>query len=327
MPWLNSSILYYIVPSILLLYAARKFRERKWGKCINRVRLDGKVVIITGANSGIGFETAKELAARGAETILACRNVNSAKEAAEKIKNQLGTSSTHKILPMELNLANLASIKNFVETVKRSHPEIHILINNAAVSYPRSVRKVTDDGFEIHFGVNYLGHFFLTLLLLDTLKKSKPSRIIIVSSMLHEKAKLNIDDLNAENAPESINLYASSKLANIYFCRELARQLENSGVNVYTLCPGWVYTGLFRNYKPKWYHYIAVAPIAFFFMKSAKQGAQTVVYCATEPKLIEENGFLYRDCKPYNSKYNFNNELGVKLWETSKKMLVEKGML
>lgn len=314
MPW----ALYIIVPTILLLYATRKYRERKWGKCLNEVRLDGKVVIITGANSGIGFETAKELARRGAEVILACRSLISAEETAKRIRKSL---KCH-LIPMQLNLANLASIKEFAEEVKKNYQQIHVLINNAGVSYPKDERKTTDDDFEIHFGVNHLGHFFLTLLLLDNLKRTKGARVIIVSSMLHEKAQLNIDNLM-----DSPNLYASSKLANMYFCRELAKKLEGSSCNVYALCPGWVYTGLFRNHKPKWYHYIAVAPIAFLFMKSPWQGAQTVIYCATEAALTEENGYLYRDCAKYTSKHNFDNELGVKLWEKSVAALREKGML
>lgn len=313
-------VLYLLVPTVFILYVTRKYREKTWGRCLNNIRLDGKVAIITGANSGIGFETAKELAARGAQVILACRNLCSAQEAARQIKKQFRDSLKCALVPMQVDLANLASIKQFAEETKKNYHEIHILINNAGVSYPKGVRKTTDDGFEIHFGVNHLGHFYLTILLLDTIKRSKPARIIIVSSMLHEKAQLSI-------ASETANLYASSKLANMYFCRELVRRLADSGVNVYSLCPGWVYTGLFRNHNPKWYHYVAIAPIAFFFMRSAKQGAQTVVYCATEPKLSEENGYLYRNCKKYTSKHNFDNQLGVQLWEKSEEMLREKGML
>lgn len=321
--------LFYLFPpvTVVLLYVARKYREKTWGKCVNTVRLDGKVAIITGANSGIGFETAKELALRGAQVILACRSIHSAQEAANRIKKQLQSLLKCDLVPMELDLARLESVQRFAEQIRENYQEIHLLINNAGVSYPKNVRKTTADGFEIHFGVNHLGHFFLTILLLDILKEADFARIIIVSSMLHEKAKLNIDDLNSENIKEDANLYANSKLANMYFCRELAKRVEGSNVNVYALCPGWVLTGLFRNHNPKWYHYIAVAPIAFFFMRSAKQGAQTVVYCATEPKLAEENGYLYRNCKKYTSKHNFDNKLGLLLWEHSERMLREKGML
>lgn len=323
MPW----VLYFVLPTFLILYATRKYRESKWGKCTNQVSLNGKVVIITGANSGIGFESAKALAARGAQVILACRNMKSAEDTARRIKNELNKFGNN-LVPMEIDLGNLASIKRFAEEVKKSHREIDILINNAGVSYPKNVRKTTHDGFEVHFGINHLGHFLLTLLLVDTIKKSKFSRIIIVSSKLHENATLNIDDLMADNIKQATNnLYANSKLANMYFCKELARRLRGSNVNVYALCPGWVFTGLFRNHNPKWYHYVLFSPIAFLFMKSAEQGAQTVIYCATEPQLVNESGYLYRDCKKYTSKHNFDDQLGLKLWEVSEKMLQEKGII
>lgn len=173
---------------------------------------------------------------------------------------------------MYLDLASLQSIKDFANEIKQNFSEIHLLINNAGVSIPKNTRVETVDGFEANFGINHLGHFYLTNLLLDVLKNSKLSRIIIVTSLLHEKAKLNLDDLNMkESYDEKVNLYANSKLANMYYCRELAKRIEGSGVNVYAVCPGWVYTNLFRYHKVKWYHYIAVAPIAFFFMRSAKQ--------------------------------------------------------
>lgn len=173
---------------------------------------------------------------------------------------------------MPLDLGSIASIVKFVDDVKENFTYIHLLVNNAGISLPKKVRQETEDGFETHFGVNHLGHFLLTNLLLDVLKRSKPSRIIIVASVLHEKAQLNLDDLNARNArDEKLSLYASSKLANMYFARELAKRLKGSGVNVYALCPGWVYTGLFRYHGIKWYHYLAFGPVAFLFMRSPKQ--------------------------------------------------------
>lgn len=173
---------------------------------------------------------------------------------------------------MHLDLGSVKSIKEFVVTVKENFREVHLLINNAGVSVPKHMRLETVDGFEANFGINYVGHFLLTCLLLDLLKESKPSRIIIVTSLLHEKAKLNLNDLNMKNLQETnVNPYANSKLANMYFCRELAKRIEGSGVNVYAVCPGWVYTNLFRYHNVKWYHYIAVGAIAFFFMRSARQ--------------------------------------------------------
>lgn len=178
---------------------------------------------------------------------------------------------------MYLDLASLQSIKNFVNEIKENFSEIHLLINNAGVSIPKHTRIETVEGFEANFGINYLGHFYLTTLLLDVLKHSESSKIIIVTSLLHEKGELNLNDLNMKHSHEkSVNPYASSKLANMYFCRELAKRIEGSTVNVYAVCPGWVYTNLFRYHKIKWYHYIAMAPIAFFFMRSAKQ---VCIYC------------------------------------------------
>lgn len=166
---------------------------------------------------------------------------------------------------MELDLASLLSIKEFAKNVQELYPEIHILINNAGVAYPKNEKHYTQDGFEIHFGVNHLGHFYLTKLLLETLKKSAPSRIIIVTSSLHEKGTIDLKNLECGK-----NLYSNSKLANAYFCKELSQRIKGSGVSVFGVCPGWVYSGLFRH-SIRWYHYIIVAPIAYFFMRTPKQ--------------------------------------------------------
>lgn len=170
---------------------------------------------------------------------------------------------------MELDLACLKSVKQFAFNVQQLYPEIHLLINNAGVAYPKNQLHFTEDGFEIHFGVNHLGHFYLTNLLLGTLKKSSPSRIIVISSSLHEKGKIDVNNLEV-NQQISSNFYANSKLANIYFCKELSKRIQNTGISIYAVCPGWVYTSLFRH-SICWYHYILVAPIAYFFMRSPKQ--------------------------------------------------------
>lgn len=175
---------------------------------------------------------------------------------------------------MELDLASLMSVKNFASKIQEEYPTINLLINNAGVSYPshgKSMTVQTQDGNEIHFGVNHLGHYYLTKLLLNTLIKSQPSRVVIISSTLHEKGLINVDNLNNDQPFDiKAKLYANSKLANIYYCRELSEQTKDTGVNIYAVCPGWVYTSLFRH-SIKWYHYLVGAPIAFFFMRSPKQ--------------------------------------------------------
>lgn len=170
---------------------------------------------------------------------------------------------------MVLDLASLKSIKQFSENIKANYPHVHLLINNAGVSYPRkSPRIETEDRFEIHFAVNYLGHFYLTNLLLPILPE-KESRVVIVSSSLHEKGKIDLHDLNRLKGIENTNLYADSKLACVYFGMELAKRTKGK-TNIYTCCPGWVYTSLFRH-SIKWFHYLLISPIAFFYMRSPKQ--------------------------------------------------------
>lgn len=168
---------------------------------------------------------------------------------------------------MELNLSSLKSIKQFAYDVQKKYSEINLLINNAGVAYPKNTYVKTEDNFEIHFGVNHLGHFYLTQLLLDLLVKDTSSRIVIVSSLLHEKGEIKIDDLNNSVMNSKVNMYANSKLANVYFARELAKRQKR--LKVYACCPGWVYTGLFRHSK-RWY-YIFLFPIAFFFMRTPLQ--------------------------------------------------------
>ncbi|XP_060535877.1 retinol dehydrogenase 11-like [Cylas formicarius] len=307
---------FYAIPAVLFLILLRKYRESKWGRCTNRVKLDGKVALVTGANSGIGFEVAKELARRDAQVILACRTLDNARRASDKIKRQLDNAPG--LIPMAVNLSSLKSVKDFAAEVKRDFSKLDLLVNNAGVAYPKGHKLETSDGFEVHFGVNHLGHFFLTNLLEPLLANAK-GRVVVVASSLHEKGRLNLHDLNGSEAPPKENLYANSKLANVYFAQELARRTKEKGVKVYAVCPGWVYSALFRHFR--WYFYVMVAPVAFFFMRNCKQGSETVVYCATEPKLDAETGLLYRDCAHYNSKTIFYDKVAKELWQRSQDMI------
>ncbi|KAK5640203.1 hypothetical protein RI129_011014 [Pyrocoelia pectoralis] len=300
-----------LIPVVFMI-CIRKYKEITWGKCKNKVKLHGKIAIVTGANSGIGYEIAKELATRGAHVIMACRNLHTAATAICKIKQELSCSSI--IIPMELDLESAESIAVFVEEIKATYSLIHILVNNAGVSYPKDNLCKTKHGFEIHFGVNHLGHFILTNLLIGLLDR-RSSRIVIISSILHERGKICLDNLNFEKAIEKTDLYANSKLANIYFCKELARRLEKTSIGVYAVCPGWVYTNLFRHQKLKWYQMLLGLPIALLFMRTPAQGAQTAIYCATEPHL--KSGLIYRDCKEYQSKVCFDEGVSKKLWNVS----------
>ncbi|XP_003706327.1 retinol dehydrogenase 11 [Megachile rotundata] len=317
-----SSWCYVLLPVVLFIGLLRKCRERTWGKCKNVDSLQGRVFIVTGANSGIGKETVKELAKRKATVILACRTLQSARDTVSEIHAQI---TTGELVPMKLNLASFSSIREFATEVIKNFTEVHVLINNAGVYVPFKEHALTDDGFEIHFGVNHLGHFLLTNLLFEHLKKSAPSRIIIVTSKLFESGVIDFSNLNGEKGlvvKGRMNpAYCNSKLANTYFGIELAKRAKDTGVNVYMVCPGFTYTGLFRNVKRSWFHYIIFSPVALLFLRTANQGAQTVLHCAIEPALSNESGNIYRDCKLYISKKQLDPDVASRLWDTSAKMI------
>ncbi|XP_012280630.1 retinol dehydrogenase 12 [Orussus abietinus] len=316
-----SSWCYFIFPVAFLIGLLRKCRERTWGRCKSEVSLQGQVFLVTGANSGIGKETVKELAKRKATIIMACRNVQNAKNVVSEIRNRI---STGELVPMELDLASLASIRKFSQEVLTNFPKIHVLINNAGVYVPLKEHAFTKDGFEIHFGVNHLGHFLLTNLLLDRIKESAPSRVVVVTSKLMESGTIDFSNLNAEKGfitKGRMNpAYCNSKLANAYFGTELARRTENTGVNVYSVFPGFTYSGLFRHVKRSWFHYVLFSPVALLFLRTANQGAQTILHCAIDPSLSNESGRTYRDCKVYVSKRQLEPEVASQLWKISVKL-------
>lgn len=151
------------------------------------------------------------------------------------------------------------------------YDKIDILVNNAGVSYPDKLCGKTLDGFEIHYGINHLGHFLLTTSLLDLIKASDYHRIIVMSSMMHQRGKIILDDLNMEKKENQKNGYANSKLANYYFAKELAKR-HGKDVDVYSVCPGLVYTNLFRHYKMKMlFGLVILLPAVFLFMRTPRQ--------------------------------------------------------
>ena len=211
--------------------------------CRSKKRLDGKMAIVTGANSGIGKETAIDLAKRGARVIVACRDEKRGSDAVRDIK---AASKSEEVILKKLDLASLASVRQFSEEILQEERHIDLLINNAARLV--SSHHLTEDGFEMQFGTNYLGHFLLTNLLLDRIKESAPSRIVNVSSDGHYYGSLDFNNMMWVNCNyKSFAAYARSKLANVMFSRELAKRLEGTGVSTYSLHPGHVRTNV-ANY-------------------------------------------------------------------------------
>ncbi|MCL4129075.1 UNVERIFIED_CONTAM: hypothetical protein GTU68_043317 [Idotea baltica] len=316
----------------LSLYLLRKYREIQWGSCKSNKRMDRKVVIITGANSGIGKETATELAKRGAVVILACRNRQAAQEAVRDIRCLTGNGD---LIIVELDLGNFSSIQKCADNLLEKFPRIDILINNAGVYVPADMEMSTTDGYEIHFGVNHLGHFHFTNLLLERLKETTESRIVVVSSLLYKGGEVDFETLGSPQLSKAAlkdrkgrnPLYSDSKLCNILHAQELKKRVAGSGTGVYVLCPGFVYTGLMRHSLPRfnWIKKLCFLPIAFLFMRSPKQGAQTSIYCAVSEELNNVPFGFFRDCKKaeFSSPLATDELLATRLWSYSAS-LVEK---
>ena len=290
---------------------------RQWmiKMCTSKVRLDGKIVVITGANTGIGIETVIDLAKRGATVIMACRNLDKSKAAVERAKKESGSND---IILMRLNLSSLKSVREFAEEFLSKYSRLNILINNAGVMMiPYSK---TEDGFEMQIGTNYFGHFVLTNLLLKALSKGAPARVVTVSSGGHQYAnEIHFNDINNEKRPYSkFGAYVQSKLANVLFSRELHARVKDYGITTYSLHPGVVNTELTR------YSYRTLLVSLTFgklYGRTPVQGAQTNIYCAVEEGLEKYSGGYFRNCGVVAaSPYACNDGHAKKLWELSEQM-------
>ncbi|XP_078001174.1 retinol dehydrogenase 13-like [Glandiceps talaboti] len=291
----------------------------KGKKVSDNERIDGKTVIITGANSGIGKETAKELAERGGRIILACRDVKKGTAAAKEITEEI-TNANLKVL--HLDLSSMQSVRNFVSEFKKEEKKLDILINNAGLM--RCPRWKTVDGFEMQFGVNHLGHFLLTNLLLDVLKESAPSRVVTVSSTAHVKGEIQFDDINADKHYNSAEAYADSKLANILFTHELSKRLQGSGVTANAVNPGIVKTQIGRHTKMQQsaFSMSVLGPLFWLFVRTPEEGAQSSIYCAVAEDLQSVSGKYFFNCKEAEcTPQAKDDDVAKKLWEVSAQMV------
>ncbi|XP_020655480.3 retinol dehydrogenase 12 isoform X2 [Pogona vitticeps] len=312
--FLGSVLAFFISVPLSIFLAAPYIRKYiAGGVCKSTAKLNGKVVVITGANTGIGKETARDLARRGARVILACRDMVKAETAVSEIRDTTGNQD---VFAKKLDLADTKSIKEFAENFLKEEKELHILINNAGVMLCPYSKTV--DGFEMHLGVNHLGHFLLTFLLIERLKQSAPARIVNVSSMAHHGGKIRFHDLQGEKSYNRGLAYCHSKLANILFTRELAKRLQGSGVTVNALHPGTVSSELARHSSVLYF----LSKILPFFLKTPVEGAQTSVYCAVAEELDTVSGKYFSDCKPaYISPQGHNDETARQLWNVSCELL------
>jgi len=269
---------------------------------------DPRTFLITGANTGIGLATATGLARDGGRVYIACRSAAPGEIAVARIKDATGSSAVW-LLP--LDLASLASVRACAAGFLARDEPLHVLVNNAGVGGQRG--RLTADGFEVHFGVNHLGHYALTQLLLDRLKASGPgARIVNVSSDAHYGARgIDFAALRRPGSFTGQREYAVSKLCNVLFTQELARRLDGAGVTASALHPGVVASDIWRRVPPLARHLLKAR------MLSTEEGAVTSLYCATSPAVATDTGLFYDRCAARPASPVATPELAELLWKYS----------
>ena len=280
--------------------------------------MNGATVVVTGANAGVGLETAAGLVALGARVVVTARDEAKGARAADRIRAR-GGPGTVEVAP--LDLASFASIRRFAREVGPGLGRLDVLVNNAGLV--QLDHTVTEDGFETTFGVNHLGHFLLTTLLLDQLRSSAPARVVVVASLAHRSARsgLDFDDLQAERGYSPIGAYNRSKLANIYFTRELARRLVGSGVTANSLHPGFVASRLGRDGDGGVLADIAMT-LGRPFAISPARGARTSVYLASSPAVADVTGRYFVRCREaHPARVATDDDAAQRLWSVSEELV------
>jgi len=257
------------------------------------IDLEGKLALVTGGSGGLGAETARALASKGARVVITARDVAKGEEIAGGIRKSTGNDG---IEVEALELGSLASIRTFAERFLARHDALQILVNNAGVMACPFER--TADGFELQFGTNHLGHFLMTGLIAPALLRGAPARVVSVSSRGHQMSPVVFDDIEFERRPyEKWSAYGQAKTANILLAVELERRLGARGVHANALHPGVIPTDLARHLVPEDYEYLRKrASGGKMRVKSVEAGAATSVYAATAPELEARGGLYLEDC-------------------------------
>nr|XP_049693741.1 retinol dehydrogenase 11-like [Helicoverpa armigera] len=304
-------IIYFIV---ICMIAFKLYQKMSHSSFASPVRIPNKVVIVTGSNTGIGYETARELSKRGARVILACRDLQRAQNAASKIQSETGND----VIVKRLDLASFKSIHSFAEDIKANESVINILINNAGTGVLDNA--LTEDNLPIEAQVNHFGPFLLTMLLLPLMKDlPETSRIINVSSVMHKFGNVENLDKQANSFLGWRRVYSNTKLANVLFTKKLAEVVKKNNVTANCLHPGAVSTDIFRN-QPR---------IIKFLLKcmflTPVEGAQTSIYLALAEHLDKVSGKYFSNCaEEMPSKKAMDREAADKLWDLSLKLCFGK---
>ncbi len=276
--------------------------------------LNGKTVLVTGANSGIGYETALGLAAMGARVGMVCRNRARGEAAQEAIKSLAGSTAVDLFIA---DLGSQAEIARLIDEVGTAYGQLDVLVNNAGVILLS--RETSADGYELTLATNHLAPYQLTIGLIDRLKAVDQARVVTVSSMVHQRAQIHFDDLQLERKYGVMRSYGQSKLANILFASELAKRTQDSGIISTSIHPGGVATN-FGRYNPGirgaiWRGLTTLSKVA---MRSPERGAETVVWLASSPDATADNGAYFVDRKVKQpSKRARDSEIARRLWDVS----------
>ena len=273
--------------------------------------ISGKTAVVTGASSGLGLEASVKLAGLGADLVLVARDRRRGEAAVATVKKRSGSNAVSLML---CDFASLAQIRRLAAEVMASRSKLHILVNNAGSVNAK--REITQDGIERTFAVNHLAPFLLTTLLLDSLKRSAPARVVTVASIAQARGDMPFDDLQFEHGGYAImRAYARSKLANVLFTRELARRLAGTSVTANCLHPGAVATNIWSH--APWYARPLLS-VAKLFMISAEQGADAIVHLAASPEVEGLTGGYYERTRRVAPSLIAQDEAtSAKLWECS----------
>ena len=269
--------------------------------------LSGRSFLVTGANTGIGKETARALAKRGARVTLAGRSEEKTRAAMSDIAAEAPGADLEFL---QLDLSDFESVRKAASEFLAREEPLHVLINNAGLA---GGKGMTASGFEMTFGTNHMGPFLLTQLLLDRLKEADAARIVNVASTMHYQAKgIDWDAVRKPTATRvGMKEYSESKLANVLHAQELARRLAGTNVTTYSLHPGVIASDVYR--RVPW----PLRKIMTMFMQSTEEGAKTSLYCATSPEVASDSGLYYDDAKQKQPSRVATPELGAELWERS----------
>jgi NAD(P)-dependent dehydrogenase (short-subunit alcohol dehydrogenase family) len=281
--------------------------------------LSGKNIVITGGNTGIGKGAAVGVAGLGGRVVITSRNDERGRAARDEIAQRSGNAEVD---VMSLDLASFGSIRSFAAGVLDRFDHLDVLVNNAGLIHRR--RTETEEGFETTFGVNHLGHFLLTELLLDQLRASSPARVVVVASDAHKGARhgLDFDDLQSTRRYRWGKAYSKSKLANIYFARELARRLDGSGVTSNSLHPGFVRSDFGRGGDLGPVYGWGIKYLAGPFAISPEKGARTTIYLSSSPEVDGVTGDYFSKCKPVTPSAAARDDAAARrLWDVSEQLV------